>query len=81
MPVRSTVSATGSSSPSPEVGLVRRPAEEQAVLGREGPFWRGASARNCRTEVGKGVLYAACPRAMHELTLAHAVEVPAFLAG
>ena len=39
-----------------------------------------ASARNYRTEVDKSMLYVACTRAMHQLTLTHTGEVTPFLA-
>jgi DNA helicase-2/ATP-dependent DNA helicase PcrA len=38
-----------------------------------------ASARTYRTEVDKSMLYVACTRAMHRLTLTHSAEAPAFL--
>ncbi|GAA4378751.1 HelD family protein [Hymenobacter koreensis] len=38
-----------------------------------------ASARNYKTEVDKGMLYIACTRAMHQLTLTYAGELTAFL--
>lgn len=40
-----------------------------------------ASARNYRTEVDRSMLYVACTRAMHRLTLTCAGEASAFLAG
>jgi DNA helicase-2/ATP-dependent DNA helicase PcrA len=39
-----------------------------------------ASARNYKTEVDKSMLYVACTRAMHRLTLTYAGELTAFLA-
>ncbi len=38
-----------------------------------------ASARNYQTEVDKSMLYVACTRAMHQLTLTHTGDVAAFL--
>ncbi|WP_400190189.1 HelD family protein [Hymenobacter sp. B81] len=40
-----------------------------------------ASARNYRTEVDRSMLYVACTRAMHQLTLTYSGELAAFLAG
>ncbi|WP_033369513.1 HelD family protein [Hymenobacter norwichensis] len=40
-----------------------------------------ASALNYKTEVDKSMLYVACTRAMHQLTLTYSGEVTAFLAG
>lgn len=39
-----------------------------------------ASAQNYRTEVDKSMLYVACTRAMHQLTLTHTGELTVFLA-
>ncbi|RZJ61131.1 MAG: helicase [Hymenobacter sp.] len=39
-----------------------------------------ASAHTYRTEVDKGMLYIACTRAMHQLTLTHSGDVTSFLA-
>ncbi|QIL77526.1 HelD family protein [Hymenobacter sp. HDW8] len=39
-----------------------------------------ASARNYRTEVDKSMLYVACTRAMHQLTLTYSHTITAFLA-
>lgn len=39
-----------------------------------------ASAQGYRTEVDKSMLYVACTRAMHQLTLTHSGELTAFLA-
>jgi DNA helicase-2/ATP-dependent DNA helicase PcrA len=38
------------------------------------------SARNYKTEVDKSMLYVACTRAMHQLTLTHTGDITAFLA-
>ena len=38
-----------------------------------------ASARNYKTEIDKSMLYVACTRAMHQLTLTHTGELTAFL--
>jgi DNA helicase-2/ATP-dependent DNA helicase PcrA len=39
-----------------------------------------ASAATYKTEVDKGMLYVACTRAMHQLTLTHAGAFTSFLA-
>jgi DNA helicase-2/ATP-dependent DNA helicase PcrA len=38
-----------------------------------------ASARNYKTAVDKSMLYIACTRAMHQLTLTYSRDIPAFL--
>jgi len=38
-----------------------------------------ASARTYHTEVDKSMLYVACTRAMHQLTLTYSVELTPFL--